>query len=239
MKNSQELQPSRPPQPPEGSFFMSTSPWSEVKCWVDMYLGVGVYQLDVVVEHVKGGFHLTRNRLSYLNLCKLSKRWRQNLTATRPFMSACCGLSPTFNYDIWLVWLDSDQDLEVAGLGEVDVDNVDLVLHPRLLPCQTQGAHPFQDSHNDVATDEEFTMCILSWLFCLMESARNQNLGPTSGSLVIKWSAVVKILSSPPKLTSLDEAAPAVPLAVLVRRLAPDAGRCVLVLLQVAQKKSA
>ena len=56
-----------------------------------------------------------------------------------------------------MVWLDSDQDLEVAGLGEVDVDNVDLVLHPRLLPCQTQGAHPVQDSHDDVATDEELS----------------------------------------------------------------------------------
>ena len=74
-----------------------------------------------------------------------------------------------------------------------------------------------------------------------MESARNQNLGPTSGSLVIKWSAVVnwsavvKLVASTPKLISLDEA-PAVPLAVLVRRLPPDAGCCVLVLLQVAQK---
>ena len=69
-----------------------------------------------------------------------------------------------------------------------------------------------------------------------MESARNQNLGPTSGSLLIKWSAVVKIFASPPKLISRNEAAPAVP---LVWRLAPDAGCCVLVLLQVAQKWSA
>ena len=66
--------------------------------------------------------------------------------------------------------------LEVARLGEVDVDDVDLVLHPGLLPCQTQSAHPVQDSHNDVATHSDDN---------LMESARNKNLGPTSGSLVM------------------------------------------------------
>ena len=38
------------------------------------YLGVGVHQLDVVVEHVKGGFHLTRSGISNQNLCKNLKR---------------------------------------------------------------------------------------------------------------------------------------------------------------------
>ena len=29
-------------------------------------------------------------------------------------------------------------------LGEVDPDNVDLVLHGGLLPCQSEGAHPVE-----------------------------------------------------------------------------------------------
>ena len=43
--------------------------------------------------------------------------------------------------------------LEIAGLGEVDPDNVDLVLHGGLLPCQSEGAHPVEKIPNDdVAT---------------------------------------------------------------------------------------
>ena len=67
MKNSPELQPSRPPQPPESSFFVSIVTIIRIKM-LSGYLGVGVHQLDVVVEHVEGGFHLTRSGISNLNL---------------------------------------------------------------------------------------------------------------------------------------------------------------------------
>ena len=73
--------------------------------------------------------------------------------------------------------------LEIAGLGEVDPDNVDMVLHGGLLPCQSEGAHPVEKIPNDDVATQDDKMHSDAKLVCLMESARNQNLGPTSGSL--------------------------------------------------------
>ena len=53
--------------------------------------------------------------------------------------------------------------LEIAGLGEVDPDNVDMVLHGGLLPCQSEGAHPVEKIPNDdVATSQ------VPQLYCIL-----------------------------------------------------------------------
>ena len=58
-------------------------------------------QLNVVVEHVKGGFHLNHGRqkarnLNVTEIVEDPEKEIQILTATLPFMSACFGFSSTF-----------------------------------------------------------------------------------------------------------------------------------------------
>ena len=74
-------------------------------------------QLDVVVEHVKGGFHLNHGRqkarnLNVTEIVEDPEKEIQILTATLPFMSACFDFSSTFKCAICE---HSDSDRERRG----------------------------------------------------------------------------------------------------------------------------
>ena len=70
-------------------------------------------QLDVVVEHVKGGFHLNHGRQKTRNLNVNERdpaKEKQILTATLPFMSACFDFSSTFKWCAILILIVRDVD---------------------------------------------------------------------------------------------------------------------------------
>ena len=91
----------------------SVSP--KVKYSVKTNLGMAPDQLDVVVEHVKGGFHLNhgRQKARNLNVTEIVEdpaKEIQILTATLPFMSACFDFSSTFKWCAILILIVRDVD---------------------------------------------------------------------------------------------------------------------------------